>query len=211
MVNGMKAHDTTRPTTEKTTDHTDAYARLKATEGVHGKSLERARTEPMSFATPSKDLVIVANERHDNPENHTYGVVVDDGLPVHCTCPAEKRFPTPCKHRLAVSINEPVIMAAEASDDERAGAESEPVPIADGGSIHGREHADGCTDPHCEGLDGGADGRPELSFECWEVWSAESHDWSDERGDADTTPTADDATDLSVEQVVAMHESRGWI
>lgn len=70
-------------------------------------------------------------------------------------------------------------------------------------------HADGCSDPFCEGLD--APGRPELSFECWEQWSAESHDWSDERDEDDVTPTEDDITDLAVEQVVAAWESRGEI
>lgn len=30
-------------------------------------------------------------------------------------------------------------------------------------------HARGCSTPECEGFD--ADGRPVLSFECWEVWS----------------------------------------
>lgn len=184
-------------------NNTEALNELEATEGVHEKSLERARTEPMSFATPSQDLVIVANERHENPEDHTYAVVVDDGLPVHCTCPAEKRFPTPCKHRLAVALNGAVMAAAEASDDEREAAESEgePVPIADGGHLHGREHAEGCEDPFCEGLD--APGCPELSFECWRIWSAEEHDWSDER--------EDDMVDLSVEQVVAAWESRSEI
>lgn len=205
----MSARNTTRPTEEKATDHTEAYARLKATEDVHGKSVQRAREEPMSFATPSADLVIVANERHENPEDYTYAVVVNDGLPVHCTCPAEKRYPTPCKHRLAVALNEPVMAAAEATDDEREHAESKPVPIADGGHVHGREHADGCTNPHCGGLD--VPGRPELSFECWEVWSAESHDWSDERGNADVTPDEDNMTDLAVKQIVAMFEAQGEI
>jgi predicted nucleic acid-binding Zn finger protein len=30
-------------------------------------------------------------------------------------------------------------------------------------------HAPGCENPECEGFD--ADGRPLLSFECWEVWA----------------------------------------
>lgn len=195
----MKANKTTRPTEEKTIDHTEAYARLKATEGVHGRSLERARTEPMSFATPSKDLVIVANERHDGPENHTYAVVVDDGLPVHCTCMAEKRFPTPCKHRLAVALNEAVLLAAGASDEEREAVEEEPdALLADGGE----EHVEKCDDPACEGLQ--ADGRPVLSFPCWSEWSSESHDWTDARRtlnvDQDTTPDEEDVEAIAVEQ-----------
>ncbi|MFC7007955.1 SWIM zinc finger family protein [Halalkalicoccus salilacus] len=179
-------------------------------------------------------------EVHSESGN-TYLVDLGEGT---CSCPDfskrenELRNSGGCKHqrrvRAAVGIDpidpalrehaDPTLLATRAkfvtddvADDEPEievdaveQAVRERVVMTDGG--HGREHADGCTDARCEGLD--APGRPELSFECWGVWSAESHDWTDDddAGDADdVTPDEDDMTDLAVEQVVTTFEARGQI
>lgn len=39
------------------------------------------------------------------------------------------------------------------------------------GSSRQEQHAPGCDDPECEGIDASVE-RPVLSFECWEQWAA---------------------------------------
>ncbi|WP_313696025.1 SWIM zinc finger family protein [Halorarum halobium] len=59
---------------------------------------------------------------------------MSDGLPTHCTCPADQKYNGACKHRLAVAIRDPVLdaaihtqLAADGSGtSQRAPAEEDP-------------------------------------------------------------------------------------
>jgi prepilin-type processing-associated H-X9-DG protein len=105
-----------------------------------------------------------------------------------CTCPdVEHNAPAgACKHfrRVQMEVGERPIpdLPGRTDVETMIGARNRRanVAMADGGAVlpagtrveSGEEpvaHADGCTNPECEGFD--APGRPLLSFECWGEWS----------------------------------------
>ncbi|RXK47036.1 SWIM zinc finger family protein [Halorientalis pallida] len=85
-------------------------ARLQFTNRVR----KRAQYEAFEY-TLTPEGVQVRNGSHANPEDHEYLVTVQDGLPTHCTCPADARFEGACKHRVAVAIRTPILDAATTS------------------------------------------------------------------------------------------------
>lgn len=80
---------------------------------------KRAQYEAFAFSLQAGD-VRVRNESHLDPAKHEYRVAVVDGLPVSCTCPADKTAEDPCKHRVAVAIRPKILeiaMAMQAVSD----------------------------------------------------------------------------------------------
>ena len=146
--------------------HTHPLARLEFSSRVR----KRAQYEAYEF-TLTTDGVRVRNTSYADPENHEYHVAVEDGLPVACTCPADRKFEGACKHRVAVAIRRPVLDACV-----------ERQAVADGGQVgcHGSEHksripafdresrgdpeVDGAEDEPCEVCAGLG------SLLCWECF-----------------------------------------
>lgn len=80
---------------------------------------KRAQYEAFEFTiTPAG--VCVRNCSHANPEDHEYVVTIEDGLPSHCTCPADREYDGACKHRVGVAIRRPVLDAAILQPDSVA-------------------------------------------------------------------------------------------
>ncbi|QLH79937.1 SWIM zinc finger family protein [Halosimplex rubrum] len=71
---------------------------------------KRAQYEAFEF-TLSHGGVQVRNGSHEHPSEHEYLVRIDDGVPVSCSCPADKHYEGACKHRVAVAIRRPLIDA----------------------------------------------------------------------------------------------------
>jgi SWIM zinc finger len=90
---------------------------------------KRAQYEAFDFELEAPGLVTVRNESHENADEHSYRVNVEDGLPVACECPSDTYHDGACKHRVAVAIREPVLEAA--SDYERT---EESEVATDGGT-----------------------------------------------------------------------------
>lgn len=65
--------------------------------------LKRAQYEAFAFSLLDGD-VRVRNGSHQDPANHDYHVTIVDGVPTACECPADRKYDTPCKHRVAVAI-----------------------------------------------------------------------------------------------------------
>lgn len=84
---------------------------------------KRAQWEAFEFTILKGGDVEVVNGSYDEPEEHTYTVHVEGGIPSDCTCPAYEYPEGACKHMVAVAIREPVLEAVTA----------EPVMRADGG------------------------------------------------------------------------------
>ncbi|WP_336000165.1 SWIM zinc finger family protein [Halorientalis halophila] len=82
-------------------------ARLQFTNRVR----KRAQYEAFEY-TLTPGGVQVRNGSYANPEDHEYLITIRDGLPTHCTCPADARFEGACKHRVAVAIRKPILDAA---------------------------------------------------------------------------------------------------
>jgi hypothetical protein len=102
---------------------------------------KRASWEAFEFTLLEGGKVKVVNGSHDEPEEHTYTVHVEGGIPFSCNCPAFEYQEGPCKHMVGVAIREPVLEAASA----------EPQMRADGGvtveaeeSDHSDERPDDC-------------------------------------------------------------------
>lgn len=127
---------------------------------VSNRFLKRAQYEAFEF-TVLDEGVLVRNGSYTNPDDHEYLVTVVDGVPIHCSCPADRTYTPACKHRLAVAIREPVLDAAS-----RATA---PTPVADGGtkSSSATEFATEQDDPPewCDCADLSDD------FPCWGCYS----------------------------------------
>ncbi|WP_336346118.1 SWIM zinc finger family protein [Halalkalicoccus ordinarius] len=135
---------------------------------------KRAQYEAFEFDLEAPGLIQIRNGSYsDEADEHTHRVTVENGVPTSCTCKADEYGSGACKHRVAIAIPEPVLAAASASrpDGKRA--------LADGGAVVDSKpqgesaettHAPGCDSPECEGYT--ADGRPLLSWECWEVWTS---------------------------------------
>ena len=64
---------------------------------------KRAQYEAIEISWEDSPLRI-RNASHADPSEHEYEVTMTDGVPVACTCPADKRFDGACKHRVAVAI-----------------------------------------------------------------------------------------------------------
>lgn len=111
------------------------------------RRVKRARGEAFTdFSVPTDGVVVVTNASYgEEKDTHTHVVNVADG--------------------------EPVVVAADAEPDARAvatdgGRVLEPETGGSGGET---AHAPECENPECEGID--ADGRPLLSFPCWNEWA----------------------------------------
>lgn len=115
------------------------------------KAVKRAQWEAFEFELEGSNQIRVINGSYSDPEAHTYTVTVEDGVPINCGCPADTCRDTPCKHRVAVAIRQPVMEAI-------AGAQTPTIP--DGGEPietcpNGQE---GCCGP---------DGDELPCFECY--------------------------------------------
>jgi hypothetical protein len=75
---------------------------------------KRASWEAFEFTLLEGGNVEVVNGSHDEPEEHTYTVHVEGGIPAACTCPAWEYQDGACKHMVAVAIREPVLEATSA-------------------------------------------------------------------------------------------------
>jgi hypothetical protein len=105
------------------------------------ESVKRASWEAFEFTLLGDGDIEVVNISHENPDDHTYTVHVESGIPSDCTCPAFEYREGSCKHQVAVAIREPVLEAATV----------EPKMKADGGltveteeSDHSDERPDDC-------------------------------------------------------------------
>jgi hypothetical protein len=87
---------------------------------------KRAQWEAFSFRLLGDGDVEVTNGSHENPDNHTYTVHVEGGIPSDCTCPAWEYQSGACKHMVAVAIREPVLDAASEDQPVRADRELRP-------------------------------------------------------------------------------------
>ena len=83
-------------------------------------SEKRAQWEAFEFTVLGDGDVEVTNGSHENPDDHTYTVHVEGGVPGDCTCPAFEYQPGACKHMVAVAIREPVLDAASEEQPVRA-------------------------------------------------------------------------------------------
>ncbi len=98
------------------------------------ETAKRAEWEAFEFTLLGDGEIEVVNTSHEEPEEHTYTVHVEGGIPSDCTCPAFEYREGSCKHQVAVAIREPVLEAATA----------EPTMKADGGLVEAEEsdHSD---------------------------------------------------------------------
>ncbi|ELZ27046.1 zinc finger SWIM domain protein [Halogeometricum pallidum JCM 14848] len=125
---------------------------------------KRAQYEAFEF-TLLRNAIRVTNASYADPENHTYEVDIEDGLPARCTCPADERFEGACKHRVAIAIRRPLLQAMTLHRDE-------PV-VADGGQQHGTLGSKTEADESClECLD---------DFPCWECVKTGRRELPDDR------------------------------
>ena len=81
---------------------------------------KRASWEAFEFTILEGGNVEVVNTSHDKPEEHTYTVHVEGGIPSDCTCPAWEYQEGACKHMVSVAIREPVLEAATTGPALRA-------------------------------------------------------------------------------------------
>jgi len=102
---------------------------------------KRAQWEGFEFTLLGDGDVEVVNGSHDEPEEHTYTVHVEGGIPSDCTCPAFEYQDGACKHMVSIAIREPLLEAVS----------TEPKMKADGGvaveaseSDHSDERPDDC-------------------------------------------------------------------
>lgn len=127
---------------------------------VTTRVVKRAQYEAFEFTVDGDD-VQVRNCSHVDPSEHEYCVIVRDGLPVSCSCPADTRFDEACKHRVAVAIRPPILEAATAGQTQRW--------FADDGIQESTEHV--TREPGDAGSEACADCLPD--FPCWECFRAE--------------------------------------
>ncbi|WP_227357532.1 SWIM zinc finger family protein [Haladaptatus salinisoli] len=72
---------------------------------------KRAQYEALEFSLTTRG-VLVQNTSHANPADHEYLVIVRNGIPISCECPADDRYNGACKHRVGVAIRTPLLQAA---------------------------------------------------------------------------------------------------
>jgi hypothetical protein len=107
---------------------------------------KRASWEGFEFTLLGEGDVEVVNCSHNEPEEHTYTVHIEGGIPSDCTCPAFEYQEGACKHMVAIAIREPILETVT----------TKPAMRADGGMmVEAREND-------------GSDERPE-DCECIEV------------------------------------------
>lgn len=102
---------------------------------------KRAQWEGFEFTILEGDDVEVVNGSYDEPEEHTYTVHVEGGIPSDCTCPAFKYQDGACKHMVAVTIREPVLDAVTAEPTLKADGG---VTVKAGESDHPNKRPDDC-------------------------------------------------------------------
>jgi hypothetical protein len=102
---------------------------------------KRASWEGFEFTVLGGDEIEVVNSSYENPDEHTYTVHVEGGIPSDCNCPAFEYQDGACKHMVGVAIREPVLEAVTA----------EPTVKTDGGvtvekeeATHSDERPDDC-------------------------------------------------------------------
>ncbi|GAA0234590.1 SWIM zinc finger family protein [Haladaptatus pallidirubidus] len=71
---------------------------------------KRAQYEALEFSLTRG--VCVRNTSHANPADHEYLVIVCEGIPIACECPADDRYYGACKHRVGIAIRTPLLQAA---------------------------------------------------------------------------------------------------
>jgi hypothetical protein len=81
---------------------------------------KRAQWEAFEFTVLGGGGVEVVNDSHEDPEDHTYTVHVEGGIPSDCSCPAWEFQSGACKHMIGVAIREPVLEAATREQPVRA-------------------------------------------------------------------------------------------
>ena len=102
---------------------------------------KRASWEGFEFTLLECGMVEVVNRSHEEPEEHTYTVHVEGGIPFSCTCPAFEYQDGPCKHMVAVAIREPVL---EAASDKPAMRADGGVTVEPEESDHSDERPEDC-------------------------------------------------------------------
>lgn len=123
----------------------NAFAQLEAT----GRVVKRAQYEAFEFELRDGG-VRVRNCSHADPADHEYYVAVNDGIPVACECPADEKYSSACKHRVAVAIRTPLLDAAATQ------------AVADGGTVASDGESDNEDECDCEDLDD--------EFPCWKCY-----------------------------------------
>ena len=105
------------------------------------KSTKRALWEGFEFTLLGGGNIKVVNTSHVEPDEHSYTVHVESGIPSDCTCPAFEYQDGACKHMVAIGIREPLLEAVS----------TEPTVKADGGVTveadrvdHSDERPDDC-------------------------------------------------------------------
>ncbi len=84
------------------------------------KIVKRASWEAFEFTLLGDGDVEVVNGSHDEPEEHTYTVHIESGIPSDCTCPAFEYQAGACKHMLSIAIREPLLEAVSADPTVKA-------------------------------------------------------------------------------------------
>lgn len=145
------------------------YQNISGKESADKRTI-RAATESMTVVSNGKGRFdVYSGEKGRYEVNLVFGT---------CDCPAAMYQEGDCKHvrrvEMETDLREIPDLGSRRLDVEimtGADDETEQVAIADGGQLleAPAEHADGCDNPECEGYD--TDGRPLLSWECWEEWA----------------------------------------
>ncbi|WP_254544605.1 SWIM zinc finger family protein [Halomarina pelagica] len=120
------------------------------------RTIKRAQYEAFEFQLRPTG-VLVRNGSHATPEEHEYLVRMHDGVPVRCTCPADRTYSGACKHRIAVAIRQPVLQAASERELKADGGTT-----LDPGSDDEHDETTDNEECECSGLDD--------AFPCWECY-----------------------------------------
>ena len=102
---------------------------------------KRASWEGFEFTILEGGRVEVVNRSYDAPEQHTYTVHVESGIPFSCACPAFEYQDGSCKHMVSVAIREPILEAVSAEPTLKTDGG---VTVKVEGSDHSDERPDGC-------------------------------------------------------------------
>lgn len=105
------------------------------------ETVKRAEWEAFEFTLLGDREIEVVNTSHEEPEEHTYTVHVEGGIPAHCTCPAWEYQNEACKHMVSVAIREPLVEAVDAEPTVKADGG---VTVEEAGSDHSDERPDDC-------------------------------------------------------------------
>ncbi|MDT3433276.1 SWIM zinc finger family protein [Haloarcula sp. 1CSR25-25] len=94
---------------------------------------KRAQYERFDI-TPVESGFRVRNESHANPAEHEYLIAMDGSVPSACTCPADERFDSACKHRVAIAIRRPDRDLAQSQSTDTPHIRSDGGPAVDSGT-----------------------------------------------------------------------------